>query len=376
MNSKKLIGMAVAFVIFAGIALIQKQGTKKRRPDMKAAGVQLFDGLDLNTIDAIDVEKDANSVSLVKKDGKWINASLYNYPVDFSKLADALRSASDVKLGAPVRTSNVDAKEFGFDQSKTLILKSSGKEVARVDVGAQREGSDAAGWANQHFIRENGKDDIYLVDYDFSPFDQDAEDWIDDGIVNVRSADMVSVKAGDVDLKVDGSDWKLSDLDEEKEEFQPSEANKLRMALQYLSCRTIADPELDNDATGFTNSVEYVAKDKDGLIYTVTVGGEVDDGRYARFVVSYEKPNEPSAPTDDAEQEEKDAYKKELEAFNKTCEANRKRANELNSKRSKWTYVISASDADDFMIGREKLVKEKEPTPAEEVVNEENKTSE
>ena len=369
MNSKKLIGMVVALIVLAGIALVQKKGDHRHRPASGGNGQTLFQGLDLNTVDALTVSQGSNTVELVKKDGKWLNSSLYNYPVNFKTLADALRKAGEVKMGRPMRTGNVKDSEFGLDKARTVLLQAGGKDAVKLEIGARREASDTAGWANQHFVRKDGAQDIYLVDYDFRPFKETAVDWIEKQILNVRSADVVSVDAGDVHLKQEGADWKLSDLDEAKEEFQTSEANKLRMAMQYLNCQTVADPKLTDEQAGFTNAVVYTAKDKDGLVYTVTLGGEQDGNRYARFAVAYEKPAAPSAPADDASQEDKDAYQKQLDAFNKTADAHQKKAADLNAKLKGWTYLISSGDAGDFMVAREKLVKAKEK-PAEETKGE------
>lgn len=360
MNTKKLIGMAVVLVILAGIALMQKQGGRKARPEEKNNKTTLFAGVELNRIDGLEVAEGSNSVVLAKQDGKWRIQSLFNYPADFKKLAGAMRAAAEVELGRPVRASNIEASEYGFDEAKTVLLKAGGKEAVRLDVGAQREPSSSAGWANQRFIRKDGAEAIHLVDYDFRPFSANARDWIDKELLNVRSSDIISVMTGDVQMKVDGADWKLVGLDEENEELQSAEANKLRSALQYLNCTTIADPGKSDAELGFTNAVVYTASAKDGFVYTVAIGGEGDGGRYARFGVAYEKPDAPIAPADDAEQEKKDAYPKELEAFNKTCEANENKAKELTDKLSAWTYVISTYDAADFLIARDKLVKAKE----------------
>jgi hypothetical protein len=322
MNSKKLIGMAIALAVLAGIAVMQKQGGKKSRPAAADSGATLFQGLELNLVDGLQITKGSNSVVLAKQDGKWVVGSLYNYPADFGKLADALRAAAEVKLGSPVRASNVDASEYGLDDAKSVVLKTGGKEAVGVEVGARREASETAGWANQHFVRRKGKDDVFLVDYDFRPFTEQSRDWIDKELVNVKSADIVSVRAGDVELKVDGADWKLADLDAATEEFQSSEANKLRMALQYLNCTTVADPAKSDADLGFTNAVVYTAATTNKS-YTVSVGGEGDGGRYVRL------------------------------------------EGDVPEKVQGWTYVISTYDANDFLIPRDKLVKPKEEAEQE-----------
>jgi hypothetical protein len=313
----------------------------------------------------MEVAKGSNTVILVKRDGIWKVEALSGYPVNFKKLAEAIRAAADVKLGKPLRAGNVGESEYGFGKDeRRIVLKTGGSAVASIEVGARREASETAGWANQHFVRKAGDESIYLVDYDFRPFSEKPKDWIETQVVNVPSADIVSVKTGDVELKVDGADWKLADLDAEKEEFQSSEANKLRMALQYLNCETIADTSKTDEELGFTNAVVYTAQTKDGFIYTATLGGATEGERNARFAVNYTRPAAPAAPGADADQDKKDAYQKQLDAFNKTCEANEKTIADLNKTLSGWTYVISSTEAADFLIGRDALVKEKE-NPAE-----------
>ncbi|MDF7801449.1 DUF4340 domain-containing protein [Pontiellaceae bacterium B1224] len=322
MTGKKLIGMVIALAVLLVVVVVQQSGKKTGRAGTDN-GATLFQGLELNLVDGLEIADGSNTVSLAKQDGKWVVGSLYNYPVDFSKLAEALRAASEVKMGAPVRTSNVDAAEYGLNEAKRVELKSGGKTVAWVEIGARREGSDSVGWANQHFIRKDEQPEIYLVDYDFRPFSESSKDWINTELLNVRSADIVSVNVGDVELHTVSNAWTLADLDEETEEFQSSEANKLRMALQYLNCTSIADPALSDAELGFTNATVYTASTTNKT-YTVTVGGEAENGRYLRF------------------------------------------SGDAPEKLNNWTYVVSSYEAGDFLIPREKLVKPKEEPEAEE----------
>lgn len=336
MNSKKLIGMAAVLAVLAGIALIQTNGAAQRTPRPGAESDTLFQDVSLNSIDGINISQASNSVALVKQDGKWVNTSLYNYPVDFSKLSVALSAAAEVKTGRPVRATNVDEAEFGMDAPTTLVLKSGEHTAAKLEIGAQRNPSETAGWASQHFVRKNEQKEIYLVDFNFQSFTADATDWIDHELLNVNPADIVSVQAGDAELKAGDSGWELADLDSEREELQTAEADKLRRALQYLKCTTIVDPEKTAEDTGFSTGETYVARDKSGQVYHVTVGGETEGGRAVRIAVTYEKP-EKTEPR----------------------EEQRKKVEELNTRLESWTYVISSSDAADLLIDRSRIVKEK-----------------
>jgi hypothetical protein len=311
MSGKKLIGMGIALVVLVAVARLQNAGHKKHTPKTNNDAT-LFQGLELNAVDGIELFQGSESAKLEKKEGKWVVKSLYDYPVDFSKLADALRAASDVKTGSPVRSSNVDAAEYGFNDAKTIVLKSGGKEAAKIEVGALREASESAGWANQHFIRKDGSDAIYLVDYDFRPFATESDQWIEPELLNIPSSDIVAVKVGDIELNAVSNTWTLADLNKDTEELQPSEANRLRNALQYLNCASVADPSVE-----LTNTVVYTASTTNKTI-TVTIGNETDHGRLMRFDGDVPETIKP------------------------------------------WTYVVSSYKADSFLISRDQLVKNKE----------------
>jgi len=364
MTAKKLIGMTLVLVLLAGVAIWQRKGQVARHSASLSDDMTLLQGLDLNAITQMDVTQSSNAVALVKKDGQWTVESLYSSPADFDRLADALRLMADVKTGSPVRAA---ASEFGLDESaKNIVLKTvGGKAAATVTVGARRKASDTAGWANQFFIRKGDGDAVYLVDYDFRPFSENPADWINKELLRVQSADIVSVKEGDVELRQDGAEWILADINLETEEFQSSEANRLRSALQYLDCVTVADPAKTDAELGFDKSATYVAKTKDGFTYTVKLGAKKDDGQFARIAVGYTRAAPPVAPKGD-DKEKQAAYGKELEAFNNTAAANADKADKLNAALSKWTYVISSYAADGLLIPRNKLVKAKETAKPEE----------
>lgn len=316
MTGKKLIGMAVALAVLAGIAIIQQKGARRRTPEMNSEAT-LFQGLELNQVDGVDVFQGSEKATLAKKDGKWVISSLYNHPADFKKLADALRAASEVKTGRPVRAANIDASEYGFDAPKTIVLKSNGKEAAKVEIGARREASESAGWANQHFIRTGSSDSIYLVDYDFRAFDSGSDRWLERSLLSIPSSDVVHVQTSDAELKEDAGQWTLVGLDDETKELDTAEANKLRGAMQYLNAVSVADPQASDADLGFTNAVVYTASTTNQTI-TVTVGGETEKGRYVRF------------------------------------------SGDVPEQLSGWTYVIGSYNAESFLVPRKKLIKEKE----------------
>ena len=367
MSMKKLVGMAVLLVLLAGAAIWQRRGQDLKHSMPVSADATLLKGVDLNALTRLEVTQSSNRVALVKKDGVWTVDSLYNYPADFNRLADALRKMAEVKTGSPVRSGNVAASEFGLDEkAKNIVLKTDdGKTAATVTVGARREASDTAGWANQFFVRKGDGDAVYLVDYDFRPFSEKPADWISKELLQVQSDDIVAAQSGGVKMKMDGASWTLEGLNTGTEELQSAEANKLRSALQYLNCTAVADPAKTDAELGFDKPAVYTAQTQDGFTYTVKLGAAADGGRFVRIAAEYVRPVPPVAPAG-GDAAKKEAYSKELDAFNNTAAANADKADKLNARLSKWTYVISSYAADSLMLSRDKLVKVKgkEETPA------------
>lgn len=373
MTGKKLTIMAIALIVLTAIVFIQKQNSNPIRSTTNS-NKTLLDDINLNTISNIKITKGNTNISLTKQDGKWHVTSLYDYPADFRKLAGAIQKIADTKLGEPIRANNIDKEELGLGKTATQIaIKTDNNKTITIDIGATRDATKTVGWANQHFIRKDGNDEIYLVDYDFQPFTGSLNDWIKKEILNISQGDIVAIKTDTIDLKLNGADWKLAGL-KENEEIKPAEITRLQGALQYLNCTTIADPTKEDKDLEFDTSAVYIAKTKDGFTYTVKLGNKTTNGQYTRYEIAYNKPDAPAKPEKDATDEQKTDYEKELQEFNTTVTANETKAKKLNEQLSKWTYEIANYKADTFLITRDEIVKEKEP-PKIEKQDDTNKSS-
>ncbi len=358
MTAKKLTIMAVIFLALAIIAVVQKH---HNIPQHKTITTTLFDGIDLNTVTGIEISQGTNSVTLTKKDGKWEVASLYNYPTDFKRLANAIRTTADLKTDTPVPSGNIKMSEFGLGKSaKHITLKKGNENILTIDVGDARDASKTTGWANQHFIKKSGDDTVYLVNSDFRIFDANANRWIETKLLDINSGDITEIKTDNVTLKLEGTDWKLPDL-KEQEELKSTEANSMRGALQYLTCTTIANPAKTDKELGFDKPITFTATTKDGITYKILLGNEAgNNGRYVRISASYIKPATPEAPAKDAKDDVVKEYKAKLDKYNTTVAANEDKVKKINEKLSKWTYIIPNYKAETMLKKREDIVKAKE----------------
>lgn len=355
MNQKKLIVTAAALAVLAIVAVMQRSG--KNGPAKQGGETTLLQDIDLNAIDKIELSENTNSVTLVKKDGIWVVSSLHEYPVNFDKLARALRALSAVEMPSPQRAANIDEAEFGLGEpAKGLTLKAAEKELIDIKIGARREaGSSAGGWANQMFI-SIGDEAIYLVDYDFRPFSGSSSDWIKRDLISERPEDIVALKSGNLELKADAGTWTLVGLDSENEELQQSVADNLRRALQFLNCSDIANPAKSDEELGFDQAESFSATTRSGIVYSLQLGKETGSGRYVRIAASYEKPKPPVKPEEEDQQEQ---YEAERATYEAAVASNTAKVAELTKKLSNWTYVINSYNANNMTTTREQLVKDK-----------------
>jgi len=357
MTGRKLIGMLVVFAVLAVIAVFQRSGSRSAEVGRDQADTLLFEGIDLRSITSIEVKEGTNMVSLALRDGQWVVASLYDYPVDFDRLTEAIRSAAERKLGSPERAGNVDEAEYGFGPDARRITFLTGSETnAFIEVGAKRQGSELADYPNEYFVRRNGSRSIFLVDYDFEAYSSINEDWVDRQLVDVRENELIEVRAGSLVLRREESGWMLEGMDPETEAVQPEAVTRLASALQRLALDSVADPSRTDEELGFDEPESYLAKTGDGRVYAVTLGGETEEGRYARFAVSFEPPEPPVEPEIGAGQEQLDAYGQAMREFESRTAAGRDAAREQNDRLSPWTYRISPYNAERMVADRDALV--------------------
>ncbi len=325
MTAKKLVGMGYVLLLLVAIAVVQHYRTQSLHSAQKPQRGKMFDGLDLNTVTAIDIATSTNTVSLVKTDGEWKVESLFGYPADFERLKNRIRAVANVDLGHPVRTGNLDDSEYGFGSgAKYIVLKAGETLAAKIEVGARRQGS-GSGYIAQFFIRIDDAPEIYQVNYEFDAFPDVSADWINPRLINVPSASVASIRTGNVDLSLVDGEWELAGLDPETEELDVAAVGALRSALLGLSCIGVADPALSDAELGFDSAFEVSLETTAGVAYRISLGAETDRGdRYARVAV------DSTAQTVAAPEEV-----------------------------SGWTYIVAQDDAAQLMVDRARLVREK-----------------
>lgn len=365
------------WLLLAAIALsLAAAGLARRRavaarPDARA-GAPLV-AFDINRVAALRIQSGTNTVAVVRRDGRWIVETLHGYPADFERLTERLRDLAEIKIGQVAPGGAEDLAEFGLDAAGAAAVvdfeDAAGARLGRLTLGRTREsrgGGPFGGFPDGQYARMD-EGPVVLLGRVISGFRGDARDWIQTDLLSVAPAAGASVEitvGGETcRLRVgEGGKPEMEGL-AEQEELDEGMARRAVGALQYLHFLTVGDPGQSEETFGLTAPDRYVFRAADGFIYTILLGAAREGGtRFIRASVAYERPApSPAAENADAEEPASPAAGVSDEA----AERNARRAAEEQERLAKWTYEISAWNAESLAMPRAKLIKSPPVSPAE-----------
>ncbi len=367
MKGKQLVILAVvaAGLIFGAIK--SSQTTPDASLDL--IGNTVLSNLEINSLDTLRVVGANDTATIERGESGWVVKERFGYPADFEKVRDAVIDLVEVKIADVV---DLDPSEFtrldiaapsSTVNSKRVSLIGDGSVKGEIVLGKEHMNANSGGPAGMggypdgRYISDANLERVYRVTETFSALSDKPIDWVDKDLFNVTGTDIASVSISGPDrtalaLAAEGADFVLADLTE-TEELDTSKVSSIKNALSYLTMRDIAMPELSDDAMGFDGAVRFVANAKNGMVYTLLIGGKAEsDGRYLRASVNYVAPARPQTDTEEAA----DAAA-QREAAEAQAQAE---AETLNAKLGNWTYIIASFKGDALITQRADLVKEKE----------------
>lgn len=407
MAQRKLLMLTGVLVVLGLIAYWSSRPPRPAAIQGIRAGDPILADLDLNAIADIEIASTNQTVKLARKDGIWVADSLYDYPVDFTKLRGQLTALPNLKVGQVVRGGEAILAELGLGEQRTTVTfrDEGGSDLAELRIGIPRtaqQDSQFGGMPDGHYVRA-GEGPVAVVADNLTAWTGDETGWINKQLLQVTGTTLhqVSVDHPDGAYTVsypDGGSGEVEGL-AEGETTNTGNAGRLQRALSYLSFQTVADPTGSDQETGMDSPIVYTAVDQDGVTYTANIGAETADGRYARFDIAYQEPppptredaealvpdeieppqtDEPDAddadPTDDMTTPTPDREQRidaELETLTRDHESQvnaiRERIAELDFIRN-WTYILPAYAAESMILSRDEVVNAPEPEEELEVV--------
>jgi hypothetical protein len=343
-------------------------------------GKHLFENLPANEISSITVKDQEKSVSLAKKSDRWVVEDRFDYPADFSRIAEFVRKFKNAKIGRQFESSEETLKRLSLklpddktaadaEKGTHVHLKDgNGKVLVSVLLGKTRETGGERSFPNGHYVRVADRSTIYLIDTHFAHMQKEPSDWLDKTLLKVDANEVKKISCLSQDEKTihytferpeKGKALEAKALAENKK-ISESALDRLARSLSSLRMEDITDPSDDSVSSNLERSNQLRYQLFNGMTYHVYPGKTCSDGDgcYLKLGVTYQEPAPLKAEKKDEAEEQ--GSKTEETAPEKTPEERALEAKQLNDRFSPWVYRIPKWQHEAFMTDLEKLLEKPE----------------
>jgi len=296
LSSRVVAILVVLLVILGGAALLYRHEEGGRRPDNAASlGRTLFQDLKAADIVAIRIVEPKATLTLQRKDERWVIAERADFPADIGKVREFVLKAIGLKIGQSEPLGEKDRARLNLDASGTKVefKAADGKDLAVFTVGRKYfkrevENPDKA-IPDGRFVALPGEaGTAYLVGDALSQAAARSAEWIDHTSFQVEKVKTLEVRypAGDgyrIERAADNAEWKLAGA-KPGEKLDISRANAASYSLQLLELADVAAK--DTPDTGLDKPILVDATTLEGLSYAIKVGKLAGQNYYVSFTSS------------------------------------------------------------------------------------------
>ena len=400
MKRNSLLLLLIVAAVLAGAAVL-KSSRKGGAMPADATGKPVLASLAVNDVASIEISNAENSLTLARQNDQWVLPARFGYPVDFGRIRDLIMKASDLKIGQVMRmddrqraTLKMTAPTAGSTNSGTLVRfrDTSGKELGGLLVGESRkkrpDQSPAffGGYPDGQYVSPDGGKTVYLVSEALFGFSPSSRDWFDAELLNIPSAEIQKVTITGTDRdpltlqrKTDGQGLEVPDLSRKEESDEPL-VSAIQSSLSFMRMDDVADPSMDDAATGMDKAIVFEATTTKGEIYKIKVGAiDPASNRYVRIEVALTPEAGMPPPPSEGSSTNQAAIVATNAAPDATAAQSERKALDdkvaaLNQKMGKWTYLLASYKATPFTHSRKDLVHKKTEPKDEEQKQEEKDT--
>jgi len=390
MRTKSLVILLIILAVLAGFGALTLHVKAPTAPQ-SALGKRLLENLPANEISAVIVRDPAKSISLAKKSDRWVVEDRFDYPADFSKIAEFVRKLKDAKIGRQFESSEETLKRLSLklpddkgaknsEKGTQIRLKDgSGKVLVSLLLGKVRETGGERSFPDGHYVRMDDSSTTYLIDAHFAFMEKDPSEWLDKTLLKVDANDVKKISC----LSPDGKTiYYTFERPEKGKALEPeslpesgkineSALDRLAGSLSSLRMEDVADPSDASISLNLERSNQLKYRLFSGMTYHIYPGEACSgaDGCYLKLGATSEEPFEPEGEKID-ETAEQPSRETET-APEKRPEARALEAKQLDDQFRPWVYVIPKWQHEAFITDLEKLLEkpEKEPVGKSEEKN-------
>lgn len=377
--------------LLAAITIVVKSNRSDSQPSptLLATGDLLLEDFPLPEIATMTLSDADSTVTIQKGESQWLVAERENYPVDFNRFSELVRTLTQVTIAQSMKASPAFNKRFGMDPEastqedhgyEVTLADSEGKTLAAIQIGkltnAQQYGAALGGESGRYLRIAKDPEAVYAVNNAISALNGDPAAWLDTTFLQVRNISSLTFEpAPGTGLTA----WSMSRSDAsegftmaappEGMELDPEKAKPLENTLSRpLFSDVITEAEaLERRDASMERTLTISTFD--GLTYRVTYAPEAPSGETtsegddANFIVSFTLEGELKTERTPAEGETEEAAKLAEEAF----------AKRLQAVQSTLASTVAMADRhflvpdyvfSQFDISQSALLREKEMAPA------------
>ena len=367
--------MLVAAAVGLGLAGVYFQISQSAGWNGSKTDRRIFQNLAINDVTQIQIRSARGTVTLKKKGDEWRVADRDDYPADFEKIRDLVKTLWGLRAGQEMQVGpsqfarlKVVAPGQGNDAGIEIDLKGEQNgDIASLIVGKSVERSDNASGAaasGRFVFNPAVKDRVYLVSEAFPSIDPlSVGSWLDKTFIvpgDLKEIDQAtwSNSPGWKIVRDDPkADWRLENLQQGEELDKSFAQSWSNFAPSFADVRPAS---ISPDETGLNDPFKIRIKAFDGFTYDLLLGKPgPDKTRYLQVKVSADLT---SVRTPDPKESPEDKKKKD-EEFDKKY-AGLKQRLEREKQFEKWTFLVADWSVEQILKRRNEIVSKASPPPS------------
>lgn len=309
MNARVAALLVALLVLLGGGALYFQQQGQSQRPDAAAAlGQPLLRDLKAADIAAIHIREPQASLTLERKDARWVVAERGGFPADLDKVREFVLLAIGLKIGQSEPIGDQDRARLQLDAAGTLVefRDAQGKALASLIVGKkyfkrEPENPERAIGDGRFVLRPGDPGRVIIVSSALTLATAKSAAWVAPAGLAVDQARALTVRLADgeswkIERAADNADWKLAGLGPH-EKLELTRANAAAYSFTTLDIADVAPADATPEALGLDRPSVATVSTFDGLTYTVKVGKPAGE----QYPVAVSIAGEPAPSGQDAE---------------------------------------------------------------------------
>ncbi|MEO8142667.1 MAG: DUF4340 domain-containing protein [Betaproteobacteria bacterium] len=310
MNARVVGVLLILLVALGGGALLvqQQQGAKSATAG-GTLGQPLLKDLQASQVAAIVIRQPKQTITIAKKDERWVIAERGGFPADIDKVRDFVVKAIALRIGQMEPIGEKDRARLLLDAGGTAIefLGADGKPLARLTAGkkyfkAEPENPEKANGDGRYVALPGDEKNVVVVSDSLAQASTRSADWISKAGFAAEKVKTMEVRAADgaawkIERSGDNADWKLAGMRGD-EKLDISRANAASYSLSLIELADVAPADATPGATGLDKPTVVTAATLDGLSYTLKLGKLSGDSYYATVAIT----GEPKPEGKDAEE--------------------------------------------------------------------------